>query len=66
MPIKKLSYVIILLLFCINIRAQVPNDDCASATLLGNLPNPVNCGPAPQQNGQGAPVTFNNLTNIIR
>ena len=30
---------IILLLFCINIRVQVPNDDCANTTLLGNLGN---------------------------
>ena len=44
--------------------SQVGNDDCANATPLGNLPNPSNCGNGPNQNGLGAPVTFNNLTNV--
>ena len=55
---------IIILLFSLNLFSQVGNDDCANATPLGNLPNPANCGNGPNNNGQGAPVTFNNLTNV--
>tara|TARA_R110000751_G_scaffold118609_1_gene219104 strand:- start:313 stop:1641 length:1329 start_codon:yes stop_codon:yes gene_type:complete len=63
MLIKKISFILLLLL-CINVIAQVGNDDCANALPLGNLPNPVNCGNGPNANGQGSPVTFNNLTNV--
>jgi len=64
MLFKRILNTIILLLFCISIKAQLPNDDCNNATPLGNLPNPANCGNGPNNNGQGAPVTFNNLTNV--
>ncbi len=46
------------------VNSQVINDDCLNATPLGNLPIPANCGNAPNQNGQGNPITFTNLTNI--
>ena len=64
MLLKKLLYAVIFSLMSIITYSQVPNDDCGNATPLGALPNPVNCGPAPQQNGQGAPLILNNLTNI--
>ena len=57
-------FLLFTLLVPLIIYTQVGNDDCANATPLGNLPNPVNCGNGPNANGQGAPVTFNNLTNI--
>jgi hypothetical protein len=61
-----MKYIFLTLLLFLNLclYSQVVNDDCANATPLGNLPNPANCGPAPSQNGLGAPVTFNNLTNV--
>ena len=52
------------IVFPLVLYSQVGNDDCGNATPLGNLPNPVNCGNGPNANEQGAPVTFNNLTNI--
>ena len=55
---------IIIIFISLNLYSQVGNDDCANATPLGNLPNPVNCGNGPNANGQGAPITFNNLTNV--
>tara|TARA_R110000751_G_scaffold286300_1_gene390721 strand:+ start:379 stop:1713 length:1335 start_codon:yes stop_codon:yes gene_type:complete len=61
-----IKYYIVTLLLLINILSysQVGNDDCANATPLGNLPNPANCGNGPNNNGQGAPAVFNNLTNV--
>ena len=64
MLLRKFLCVAILLWGTIISYAQVPNDDCANATPLGALPIPANCGNGPNNNGQGAPVTFNNLTNI--
>jgi len=46
------------------VNSQVVNDDCFNATPLGNLPVPANCGNGPNNNGQGAPLTFTNLTNV--
>jgi hypothetical protein len=48
----------------VNSLGQVVNDDCGNATPLGNLPTPANCGNGPNNNGQGAPAVFANLTNI--
>jgi len=64
MSLRKFLYVTVLLCCTIISYAQVPNDDCTNATPLGALPIPSNCGNGPNNNGQGAPVTFNNLTNI--
>ena len=44
--------------------SQVSNDDCFNASPLGALPDPANCGNGPNNNGQGDPVTFTNLTNV--
>ena len=44
--------------------SQVPNDDCFNASPLGALPAPANCGNGPNNDGQGDPVTFTNLTNV--
>jgi hypothetical protein len=63
MRIKHIT-IILLLLLSFNTFSQVANDICANAIPLGNLPNPANCGAGPNNNGQGAPVTFNNLTNV--
>ena len=49
----------------INSVAQVANDDCGNAAPLGNLPTPANCGNGPNNNGQGAPAVFTNLTNVL-
>ena len=46
------------------VNSQVVNDNCFNATPLGNLPVPANCGNGPNNNGQGAPLTFTNLTNV--
>jgi len=61
-----MKYLLLSLALLLNlcVYTQVGNDDCFNATPLGNLPNPANCGPGPNSNGQGAPVTFNNLTNV--
>ena len=44
--------------------SQVSNDDCFNASPLGTLPAPANCGNGPNNDGQGDPVTFTNLTNV--
>ena len=44
--------------------SQVSNDDCFNASPLGALPAPANCGNGPNNDGQGDPVTFTNLTNV--
>ena len=44
--------------------SQVSNDDCFNALPLGTLPAPANCGNGPNNDGQGDPVTFTNLTNV--
>ena len=44
--------------------SQVANDDCSNALSLGTLPNPANCGNGPNNDGQGDPVTFANLSNV--
>jgi hypothetical protein len=63
MRIKHIIF-ILLLLSSNFIFSQLANDDCINATPLGNLPIPVNCGNGPNANGQGAPIVFNNLSNI--
>ena len=55
---------ILFLFVVIGVNGQVSNDDCSNAISLGNLPVPANCGNGPNNNGQGAPATFNNLTNV--
>ena len=61
-----MKYIFLTLLLFLNLcsYSQVGNDDCFNATPLGNLPTPANCGAGPMNNGQGAPITFNNLTNV--
>jgi hypothetical protein len=64
MTLRNFLCIAILLCGTVISYAQVANDDCANATPLGNLPIPANCGNGPNNNGQGDPVTFNNLTNV--
>jgi len=61
-----MKYIFLLLFsfFTFSFYSQVLNDDCFNAIPLGNLPVPANCGNGPNNNGQGAPATFNNLTNV--
>ena len=53
-----------ILAFPLFVISQVSNDDCSNALPLGTLPTPANCGPGPNSDGQGDPVTFANLTNV--
>ncbi len=53
-----------ILAFPLFVISQVANDDCSNALPLGTLPNPANCGNGPNNNGQGAPISFTNLTNV--
>ena len=52
------------LAFPLFVTSQVVNDDCSNALPLGTLPNPANCGNGPNNDGQGDPVSFTNLTNV--
>ena len=60
----KFIYLLLFSFITLSFHTQVLNDDCFNATPLGNLPVPANCGNGPNNNGEGAPVTFNNLTNV--
>ena len=53
-----------ILAFPLFVTSQVANDDCSNALSLGTLPNPANCGNGPNNDGQGDPVSFTNLTNV--
>lgn len=60
----KYFYLLLFYFISFSFYSQVLNDDCFNATSLGNLPTPANCGNGPNNNGQGAPLTFTNLTNV--
>ena len=51
------SKMLLSLLFLMTISfSSFAQDDCATATSIGTLPNPANCGVPAAQDGSGTPV----------